>query len=38
MGVKYSKPSRHWRNSDYEKFDLILAMDNSNLRDKKYEL
>ena len=29
---------RHWRNSDYEKFDLICAMDESNKSDILSEL
>lgn len=33
LGTPYSKPSRHWRKNDYRDFDLILAMDSSNLRD-----
>ncbi|CAL6051110.1 Low_molecular weight protein-tyrosine-phosphatase [Hexamita inflata] len=38
LGVSFSKGSRHWRKSDYEKFDLILTMDRSNFRDVMDEL
>lgn len=33
LGISFSKKSRHWRNSDYDEFDLILAMDKSNFQD-----
>ncbi|KAE8304832.1 Low molecular weight protein-tyrosine-phosphatase [Giardia duodenalis] len=33
LGISFSKKSRHWRKSDYDDFDLILAMDKSNFQD-----
>lgn len=32
-GKAFSKPSRHWRKTDYDQFDLILAMDQENYVD-----
>ena len=34
----FTKRSRHWKKSDYNNFDLILAMDSSNYRDIMDEL
>ncbi|KAH0570054.1 Low molecular weight protein-tyrosine-phosphatase [Spironucleus salmonicida] len=33
LNFTFTKPSRHWQRTDYDTYDLILCMDNSNKND-----